>query len=403
MVTITLPDEGDSQVDVTLPRAVGSAGPAGPAGPAGVGVPAGGTTGQVLAKSSGVDYATSWVTGGGGGSTAWADITGKPTFATVATSGAYADLSGNPTLGTLASQNASSVSITGGSVTGIVDLAVADGGTGASTASVARTNLGLAIGVDVQAYSAALSTVVKNNFTATVAPSPTDDSSAGYAVGSTWMRTDTGTMWRARSVAVGAARWVRIDAADFFGYVAGNFYDPLPGLTVAAGSALALDTIRLHPTIIKERCTISDLGARLTTASASQSVQFAIYANNPANNRPTGTALGMTGNISTTTTGPVQGPLSVSAQLEAGIYWMAANSSSNTPAFSSIANTNTTISSLIGSATLSTIMSGNTAALFTLSVAAQTFGTWPDLTSATITESTATSFPMIVFKVSSIP
>lgn len=35
----------------------------------------------------------------------------------------------------------SSVSITGGSVTGITDLAVADGGTGASTAAAARANL----------------------------------------------------------------------------------------------------------------------------------------------------------------------------------------------------------------------------------------------------------------------
>lgn len=50
-----------------VPGPRGPVGPPGSAGANGVGVPTGGTTGQVLAKASDDDFDTEWVTGGGGG------------------------------------------------------------------------------------------------------------------------------------------------------------------------------------------------------------------------------------------------------------------------------------------------------------------------------------------------
>jgi len=146
----------------------------------------GGTTGQVLAKLSSTNYDTQWVSLTGGliyGGT-WNASTNTPTLASgVGTQGTYyvVSVSGSTNLdgvtdwvigdwaifngttwqkidqtnlvtsvagrtgaivltntdigglGTLSVQNANSINVTGGSITGITDLAVADGGTGQST------------------------------------------------------------------------------------------------------------------------------------------------------------------------------------------------------------------------------------------------------------------------------
>jgi hypothetical protein len=108
----------------------------------------GNVTGTVTGNATNVDGTVAINNGGTGATTA-------------------ANARTNLELGTMATQASNSVSITGGSIAGITDLAIADGGTGASTVAQARTNLGLVLGSDVQPFSnnlTALAAVTSHGF-----------------------------------------------------------------------------------------------------------------------------------------------------------------------------------------------------------------------------------------------
>jgi hypothetical protein len=105
---------------------------------------------QLIYTTASDTYATSTLTSAGRALLDDADVAAQRTtlgLGTIATQSvdAVAITGGSATLSGITSANATfgAATINGGSITGIADLAIADGGTGASTASDARSNLGL--------------------------------------------------------------------------------------------------------------------------------------------------------------------------------------------------------------------------------------------------------------------
>jgi len=186
----------------------------------GIGVPTGGTSGQVLAKNSGADYDTKWVTGGGGGSGTVTSVGGTGTVNGISLSGTVTT-SGNLTLG------------------GALDLSSppAIGGTSASTGRFTTVTSTVATGT--APFTVASTTPVTNLSIGGNAATATNVAYSGLTgTVPTWNQNTTGsaaTLTTARGIYGnnfdGSAALTQIIASTYGG--TGNGFTKFSGATTA--------------------------------------------------------------------------------------------------------------------------------------------------------------------------
>lgn len=243
-----------------------------------------------------------------------------------------------------------------------------------------------------------LSMFTENKYTGASAPSPTDDATGNFEIGSKWFNALTGIEYICQDATAGAAIWVRQDNADFFGYISGSYYHGINSL-ISAGAAIGGNALKLHPIVIKERTTLAELAVRVTTAESAKSFQLAIYATDPATKFPTGNPLGVTGSMSAGTTGAMTSAFTGgNITLNPGMYWMALNTDSTTAIFQAFGSNSTFIAALLGGVTASQVASGTATSIASLSYT-QTFGAWPDLTGQAFSRGNSSAYAGIFFKV----
>lgn len=153
------------------------------------------------------------------------------------------------------------------------------------------------------------------------------------------------------------------------------------------GMAFTNGVIYFHPVVFRKSVTFSDLGARVITTNAGN-FALGLYANNPATGRPTGNALAVTGNMSaassTTVTADITG---ANVAFTPNIYWAAFWADNSVAALSAQNNSTVALmSQIIGSATTTNALAAATSQSGVSSPHAYNASSWPDVTSDTFTE-----------------
>jgi len=183
------------------------------------------------------------------------------------------------------------------------------------------------------------------------------------------------------------------------GFIAGNWYNPWPHGELAAGSALPGNSIRFFPFVLPRPMTVSDLGCRITTRSAGNNIQLAIYGSVAATGLPTGNALAVTGSISTSATGALSADITGSNVLLPGgeLLWAAINSDNAVVVMQIVAGTSGMPGFWAGTTSLANVTFASTGGVF-IRTYAQTFNTWPDMTGQATVVANANTYGLVFLK-----
>lgn len=161
---------------------------------------------------------------------------------------------------------------------------------------------------------------IKNNLSATTAPSAANDASQGYATGSTWFHKEAGVMWICTDASPNEARWI-VQTVDH--PWPSQHIRTMPGVFVNPASGAAVpDLLTLTPFVFYQRRRIDGIGIRLVTAQANGEVRLGIYRTDPLSEKP-GACLYDAGAISLAA-GSGNKTIDVDWSLDPGAYWLAA-------------------------------------------------------------------------------
>lgn len=160
---------------------------------------------------------------------------------------------------------------------------------------------------------------IKDNLAATTDPAAANDLTEGYGIGSEWYNTQTGQMWKALSVASGAAQWMRLAPGP--AWPPGTYRPPNYIYAVNDGQ-VAANKLTMMPLLIHRRVTVDRIALWLVTGQAGAEMRLGLYRTDGFTDAP-GTLFAEAGTVDLSGGASLK-TITMSWSLVPGQYWLAA-------------------------------------------------------------------------------